>query len=210
MKKLFALAMAALMAGSMAMAQPVFAEETTAEAAAPTEVNWADVEAAALEAAPESQWYTFDEIAVQMWVPNVLINTELTEEDVNNGYIGYFQTEDQSAAIGVQYVDLSGMALEDYAATLPDYGASEIEMVTFNGLPAVSYTLAETDTMAITFMTQMGYAFEVSFSPMSDEGFQAVATFIGASIQPYEEAEGAAEGEEAEAETEAAEESAAE
>ena len=203
MKKLFALALAALMVGNIAMTQPVFAEE-----AAALELNWSDFEEQVAASGVEGTWYTFNEIAVQMWVPDVLLNTELTEEDQEAGYIGYFQTEDQSAAIGVQYVDLSGMSLEDYAAVLPDYGASEIEIGLVNGLPAASYTLAESDTMAVTFMTEKGYAFEVSFAPMSDEGFQSVAALTAASIQPYEEgAEAEAEegAEESAEETEAAE-----
>ena len=189
MKKLYALLLAAGMSCTMAMGIPAFAEEAGTEAspAATVEINWEDLEAAALETAPESSWYTFDEIAVQMWVPDVLINLELTEEDVEAGYIGYFQTEDETAAIGIQYVDVDTMTLEEYAEALPDLGATEIESAQINGLPCITYDLEEADTMVIAFTTEMGYIFEVSFAPKSDEGFAAVAALVAGSIQPYEE-----------------------
>lgn len=187
MKKLVLLTVSALMIGGMAMTQSAFAEEAESEAVT-MEINWADFEAAALEVAPQSQWYTFDEIAVQMWVPDVLVNMELSEEDVENGYIGYFMTADESAAVGIQYVDVNGMSLEEYAAALPEFGATEIETMIINGLPCISYDLKENDTTALTFVTEMGYAFEVSFAPLSDEGFASTASLIAASIQASEEA----------------------
>ena len=170
MKKLIALI--------MVLAVALFATGALAENA----VNWSDIEAQV--EGIEGDFYTFDEISVQIWVPAVLENIELGQEDVDAGYIGYFQAADGSAAVGVQYVNVDGMSLEDYAAALPEYGASEIEMGTVNGLPCVSYTLPESDAGAAAFATEAGYIFEVSAAPISDEGFASLAAIIMASIQP--------------------------
>ena len=67
---------------------------------------------------------TFDEISIKMWMPTVLAAVELTDEDKEGGYIGYYMTEDESAAIAVVYADVDGMSLEDYKAALADNGAT--------------------------------------------------------------------------------------
>ena len=110
----------------------------------------------------------------------------LTDEDKEGGYIGYYMTEDESAAISVVYADVDGMSLEDYKAALADNGATEVEDVTVNGLPAVTYVLEESDTACIAFTTEAGYVLEVAGSPKSDEGFAAILSFVMASIQSAE------------------------
>ena len=78
------------------------------------------------------------------------------------------------------------MSLEDYKAALADNGATEVEDVTVNGLPAVTYVLEESDTACIAFTTEAGYVLEVAGSPKSDEGFAAILSFVMASIQSAE------------------------
>lgn len=111
---------------------------------------------------------------------------ELTDEDKESGYIAYFMPEDESAALAVMYVDANGMTLEEYKALLPDAGATEIEDVIVNGMPAITYVLEENDTVCISFATEAGYIFEVSGAPKSDEGFSAVLAFVMASLQETE------------------------
>ena len=168
MKKLFAVILAlCLMLGTAAMAD---------------ELVWAGaVEEAASQM--EGEFHTFDEIAVKIWIPAVLQEIELSEEDKAAGYIGYFMTEDQSAAIGVQYVDVNGTSLEDYKAMLLENGIEEssIEAGTVNGLDCLSYEYNGNGVLAFT--TQMGYILEVAGGPLSDEGFASVVSFIMASIQ---------------------------
>lgn len=188
MKKLFAGILAgALILGSMS----VFAGETEQEIA---EINWEDMVAADEQSGndliAQGDFVTFDEIAVQMWVPNVLQPVELTDEDKENGYIGYFATEEQDAAAAVQYVDVDGMSLDEYMEYLQgEDGVKDPEYVIVNGIQCISYDIPDTDTTCISFETQAGYILEFSFSPMSDEGFQAVIAFMGASIMPEAEAE---------------------
>lgn len=164
MKKLVSLVLVAVM---MMCAVPAFATETTV-------VNWADLQEQGAETIARGEFVVFDEIAVKMWVPAGLNAVELTDEDKESGYIAYFMPEDESAALAVMYVDANGMTLEEYKALLPDTGATEIEDVIVNGMPAITYVLEENDTVCISFATEAGYIFEVSGAPKSDEGFSAV------------------------------------
>ena len=148
--------------------------------ASAADLNWADAEEAASQIAGEFK--TFDEISVKIWIPDVL-----KAVDAGENRIGYFMTEDESAAISVQYVDMNGMSLEEYEAALKDDAdVSELEFGTVNGLPALSYMLKENDTACIAFTTEMGYILEVACAPMSDEGFAGLVALVISSIQSAE------------------------
>ena len=165
MKKLVVLILALCMLCSVAFAN---------------ELTWASVEEAASQIAGEFK--TFDEISVKIWIPEVLQAVELSDEDRESGYIGYFASDD--AAVAVQYVNMEGMSLEEYEAQLKeDSEVSDIEAGTVNGLPALSYAIKDKDTGVVAFTTEMGYILEVACAPISDEGFSAVAAIILSSIQ---------------------------
>ena len=171
----------------------VFAEEAdtelqTEEAAAVPEVNWEDV-APSVEKAAEwkGDFVNFDEIAIKIYVPDVLIPAELTKEDKEAGYIGYFTTEDETATASVMYVDVDGMSLDEYQAYLEgEEDVEEVEAGIINGIPVVTYSMPENDVACVSIATEKGYILEFSFYPISDEGFEAVAQIMMVSIQAEE------------------------
>ncbi len=156
---------------------------TEAEQTEIIEINWDDLQEQGAETIAQGDFVTFDEIALKMWVPNAFAAVELTDEDMAQGYIGYYLIADGSAAIAVMYVDAGGMTLEEYKDQLTQVGATDIEDVVINGSEAVSYTLSETDTCCVSFVTENGCIFEVSGSPVSDEGFASLLSIVMASIQ---------------------------
>ena len=183
MKKLFAgFIVSCMMLSSMA----VFAEETEVSV---TELNWEDIEAindmADEDILSQGSFVCFDEIDLMMWVPDALKEVELTDEDTEAGYIGYFQDEEESATVSVMYVDADIEDLETYKAGLAETdGVENIDDIIINGAPAVSYDIPEEDITCLTFTTEAGYILEFAFKPLSDENFQAIMAFMGASIQP--------------------------
>ena len=170
MKKILAIVMALCLLGACALAEA-------------TEVKWADFAEAVAANGIEGDIYPISDLGVSMFIPNVFQEVELSEEDVQNGYLCYLTTEDQSAAVAVMYANLGSASLEDYAATLPEVGATDIDNCVINGIPAVSYQMPENDTVNVAMLTDTGYGIEFVFSPASDEGFQTVAAIMTASIQ---------------------------
>ena len=133
------------------------------------------------------EFYTFDEIAVKIWLPEGMLPVELTEEDKKNGKIGYFMTEDESAQMSVVYVDTDGMSLEEYAQRLSSDGdVTEVEKGTVNGFPCVSYKLPKQDSISVAFTTEAGYILEVTCAPLSEENAELVWGAVVASIQTAE------------------------
>ena len=168
MKRLFALALAlCLLCGCTALAD--------------NEITWEQVSPQLEAAGVTGDFVTFDEIAVKVFIPTGANAVELSDEDKSNGYIGYF-TDESGDAIAVQYVNVDGMSLEDYKASLEGTeGVTELEAGTVNGLPCLSYEY--NGNMVCSFTTQKGYILEVVAEPMSDEEFMQEAAFVFASIQ---------------------------
>ena len=184
MKKLFALILAVLMVlGCVAVA--------SAEQVETLELNWEDfakeIEASEeMKAAWSGDFVTMDEIAMKLYIPASFEQTELTDEDREAGYIAYF-TMGEDAGIGIQYVDMGGMSLEEYAQRLTEDGI-ECTNAVVNGLPALAYSFTEDDreTAVLAFSTEKGYILEISFVPANDKGFAAGATVVMASGQAAE------------------------
>ena len=175
MKKFIALVVALLMIATVAFAE------------AAVELSWSDFEPVLEAGGVTGQFYTFDQIAIMMWLPDGMNPVELTDEDTEAGYIGYYMPDDGSAAVAVMYVDVDGMSLEEYAAYLDsEADATEIEVGTVNGFPCVSYKLPEQDTVSVTFTTEAGYVLEVTCQPASDENADLVWGAVISSIQAAE------------------------
>ena len=176
MKKILALVLTAMM---LVIGGAAIAEEVT-------ELNWADMEPAAAEMGIETDNFAvYEDIGMMFLVPQVFVQTELTEEDVENGLIDYYMTADETAAIGVYYLDAQGMGLEEFAASLAEEGI-EPDLANINGLGAVVYEDAEEDMVGVVFATEAGNMVEFVFAPASDEGFAAVAMTVIGSIQAAE------------------------
>jgi len=176
MKKL----LATLIALALLLALPcALAEEIPA-------INWSDVEGAA--AGIDGEWYVFDDIALQFWVPNVFQDLDLTDED-GEEVLAKFEMPDGSAGIYAQYLNGNeGLTMEDTIATLEANGATEIERCLLNGLDAVSFSVPDVDAGYVIFITQSGNYVQFIFTPVSDEGFASVAQLVTASIMPETEA----------------------
>lgn len=171
MKKLLAIALMLCMLMTAALAEAL------------PEINWSDVQSSVTEAGIEGGFVTFDEINVKIWLPSIFSAEELSQEDIDGGYIAYYSTEDGAAAVGVMLIDVNGADLDALAAQLQEDGISDIEKGILNGYEALSFSDSEEDSANVIFATEAGNAFCVSCGPMSDEGFASVAALIIASIQ---------------------------
>ncbi len=87
---------------------------------ATTEMSWETVEPLLETYGLEGDFETFDEVAIQIWIPSSMTRSELTQEDVDKGFIAHFLDEDQTAQVSVVYVDVDGTTLEEYEKMLPD------------------------------------------------------------------------------------------
>ena len=157
---------------------------TAAMAETTPELNWSDYEPILEAGGVTGQFYTFDEVSVKLWLPDGLNPVELTQEDKDAGYIGYFMPEDQSGTVAIMYVNVDGMTIDEYADSLSKMeDVTQVEKATVNGLPCVDYQMPGQDSVTIAFATNAGYILEVTCVPMSDENAQLVWYAVISSIQ---------------------------
>lgn len=122
-----------------------------------------------------------------IWVPSVLENTDLTEEEIADGYVAYLMPSDESA--GVSFYTWENTD-KDTIKSLQDYylseGYEDTEVSLINGIQAVTYTDEEYDSLYVVFLLSEDEVMSISFWPASDEGFEEIAMLMASSIQKME------------------------
>ncbi len=160
---------------------------SAAEAAEPLTAEWEDMQSSLEEAGYAGYDFEPAELPIRIWIPDTLWQTELTEEDREEGYIGYFENEEAGQAMAVMYVDMGGMDLEGYIQVLEQGDATGIRRAQINGMDAVLYDIADEDVAVVSFAVDGGYNLELSFRPVSDDGFVDRILYTVFSVRPSEE-----------------------
>ena len=173
MKKLFALTLALCLLGSCC----AFAEEGTKE------ISWGDVEA--ISALHEGSFQAIADTGLVMYVPNSFAAVELTEEQIAQG--NFFLLKDENNyRVSAMLQSLGTLELSDFVAEQLKAGATEMEEVALNGIPAMSFEwdangekigciafYNDTDNTVLT----------LSFAPANDEAYQEIIALMTGSIQ---------------------------
>ena len=162
-----------------------FAAVSAQETQTVTEVNWSDLEPALGELLNDGKFYSVADLGLQMWIPSVLTEQELNEEEIESGDISYLTDEENTVGVNISYMDMEGATLDDMVAYFNEAeGYADVEKVILNGLEAISLTDTVNETMLVGFMTEKGYLIQFMFFPTSNEDFKQVASVMAASIQP--------------------------
>lgn len=145
---------------------------------------WEDNVAALEEAGIEGDFYKLANVNIAVWIPSFLELQELSDEDVDSGYIAKFVNEDGSNYVFVTLTELD----VDYSKgmeMLKEGGAENISEATVNGLPIVCYSYINNDSgrrNAAILFTDDGYGLNFDFSA-GDETFDSYCRSIVISIQ---------------------------
>ena len=153
--------------------------------------DWKESESVIQEIDLEGRFVSFKEIDAKVWLPDLYEECELTKEDLEDGYIGYYMTEEpedngEYCIVDMLYWDAGCTSAEEYRNALLEWGYDTAELVELNGYEAVMYLDDEDgyDYWAIALATESGNIFEVSVHPVSNEDYVAIAYVILSSVQP--------------------------
>lgn len=178
MKKLIALFVALVLC--LGMTTAAFAEDI------PTvSISWEEVEPTVIENGWEGEFVTLDDIGLKVWLPTALEEIELTDEDLEDGFIAYFMSEDETLSIGVT-VHEAGATFDDYIAYLQEIEVLALQIVNVNGADFISYTFTndnDVDCNVVSLINDDGDILEFAFTA-GDPEFEVMSAFIVASIQP--------------------------
>ncbi|MBR2257307.1 MAG: hypothetical protein IJ899_08210 [Blautia sp.] len=158
-------------------------DETADDASAA--LQWEDIQEELDKLDIEGEFINLDEAGVKIWMPPFLIADELTDEDKENGYLGYYQQEDKKGCVSILYVDSYGITLEEYAGLIDEDGSfTEIAFCKVNGMDALTYKNDQSVEVFVTFITEDEHILEFTFWPVSNDYFYTIAQIMAASIQP--------------------------
>jgi hypothetical protein len=144
---------------------------------------WSESEQEASEI--DGEFHSFETAGLKIWIPAVLEEQNLSDEELQAGYIGIFATQSHSV-IKVTCIDESVKSLEEYSAELSDHPEiTGLASMTVNGMPALNYEVKDMDNTVVSLFVGDGRILELDFSPVTDNmGFISAAMLIIASIQP--------------------------
>ncbi len=148
------------------------------------ELKWEDYCSIAEDAFEESAHFiSFEEVETKIWIPDYMLSSPLTEEDLSSGALAFFIPEDESSLIYISYTNMEGYTLDAFQKHLTNSGIVA-ENIIINGIPALYYYSVEDDMLVATYETAKGYFFQLMFYPFSDDFFSLLSTIVLSSVQP--------------------------
>ena len=146
------------------------------------QLDWSEIEPL-IKDEIDGEFYTYDNVNAAVWIPDILGEIKLTQDDIEDGYLGVYCTADAENVITVKHTVLDESAsYEELLEFLEDIGATDITKAMVNGYRAVSYTLEDDNTGSMMLMSDdSDLLLEVQFYPVSDEDFASIAQIIMAS-----------------------------
>lgn len=174
MKKLFCAILTAVLLFSLA----ALAEENAQS------YVWSDYENLIDKLGAEGGFYEYEELGFKVWIPAALPQWELSEEQVESGWIDVFATEDQSHSIIAQYNRIEGVnTLEELAAASKDqYENSGYAVI--NGYDALMLLRNQGDTMTVIIPGDENHFLQLTYNGLTDQSFMNLTGISLASIQP--------------------------
>ncbi|MBQ7487309.1 MAG: hypothetical protein IJT77_07435 [Clostridia bacterium] len=175
MKKLISVITVLLLVMSLSAA---FAEEEVPE------INWADYEADVASLGYGTNFITFDDVAVKMWMPDIMVQYEVDDESRASGVIDLYGNEDGSAGMVAMLIDGKYDDITELADEISK-SSEDVEVAILNGLGVLTYTTPDDpDTRYVAFLVESGEVFMLGLYPMTNETFETLASCMVASIQP--------------------------
>ena len=135
-------------------------------------------------------WYAFEDFGLQMYVPDIFLPYEVTEEQAAQGVIANFVTENNAALMTISYgaaVDVEGNTVEyaeDLAPMFTAAGASYVDVIVVNGYPMVTYMMADPDMLGYSVFFGDGTQLPITFAPASDASVATLAATMITTFQP--------------------------
>lgn len=183
MKKI--ISMLIVLALCLSVLPAAFAAETDTDTIV---VNWSDYDERRESEGWQGGFYLLEDLGFMIWIPDTMAPSELSEEEVANGDIALFTTEDGEFFVYVGVMD-TGLEADQIENLLTGMGAETVTKVLINGIPFHTGTVEYEDgsfTNVAIFAGEDGCIMQVMF-PGGNADFDDVSMAIMSSVQVYTE-----------------------
>ena len=134
----------------------------------------------------KEEYRPLGETDFEMWIAPGMQTVELTQEDLDNGYIQYYEDSTRTKAIAVVYFTDISLTLEEYKSYLDgDTTVTDIGITEVNGIPCIRYqmSLEGFDILNVAFVLENSDILEVTFSPYDDPDYAGTIETMYSSIR---------------------------
>ena len=132
-------------------------------------------------------YVVFDQLGLQIWLPEGLNAAEVSEEDAASGRLAAYVADDQTAYFTVDAVNAGEMTIDQlYENVTNDANSTDVEVLDCNGLTVVSCRNNQTDCFTGALVDTNSNIIMFSMGPASSEGADAVFYYVMASLQAAE------------------------
>lgn len=156
----------------------------------PQEITWEELEESFAETGYGSSFWNIPSLGIQILIPDGLDQTDLSQEQIDDGFVEIFATEDRSVAVLLSYRDLGCETLADVEELVLENieDAQILGYFVINGLDALMFLNPGNDDLTVAIGTTEPENFiQVSIKPISNEEINKLSGFIFGSIQPLTE-----------------------
>ena len=185
------LAMSLLLNGTIALAENagVVEAETETEEAAADEIpslRWEDTEYVVDLLGAEGGFYRYDDYNFRLWVPDVLEQVTLTEEQIEKGWLDVYSDESETYGIVVEYSQVGeNMDFESFKAFVDSQVEGSV-VQNLNDFTALVYKQSE-DVISVAIEGgEPGYFLTITYNGMANQAFMNLAGISIASIMSLE------------------------
>ena len=157
----------------------------------PQEITWEELEESFAETGYNYDFWNINDHGFQIMIPAGLDPIELSQENIDNGFVAVFATEDQDVQVLISYRNLGCETLAELEQLVVENieNAQIVGYYVINGLNALMFlNPGDEDLTAAIGTTEPGYFIQVSIKPViSNEEINKLSGFIFGSIQPLAE-----------------------
>lgn len=158
----------------------------------PQIVNWEDLEESFIETGYGGDFWNLPSLGISLLIPKGLDQVELSQEDIDDGFVSVFATEDLNVQVLISLRDLECDTLVDVYHLVENNieNAQFAGFFRYNGLDALMFLNPATEDLTSVIPTvDDGYYIQVSIKPITNEEINKLSGFIFGSIMPMSEEE---------------------
>lgn len=137
----------------------------------------------------EGRYMNYEDPHFLLWVPSILVQTEITKEQHDAGILDVYASQDNpdyNITIRYDYQDESLETVEDMLGAIEGQ-YDDYAYATINGFNALTLIMNGGATMTAVISAGHGYFLQIIYNHVDDPEFNTVAGISLASIQDYPE-----------------------
>lgn len=166
----------------------LFAVPAAAQDKEVTEILWEDARGGLDSTATKGDFVDFEEAGIRIFIPDILTQADLAEALKNNGYLGYYKSEDHSMMVLVSKIESEDETPADFVEDMRNYipEVRSVDLCRINGIDAAIFDDPTHDEHDCVLKPADDFLVRISVQPFSNWIAAMLSEFVFYSAQLLE------------------------